>query len=198
MSQAGQTQGHLNPDTACDRELGFWLFLMGDLIIFALLFVTYVIMRPNSASGPGATTLFSLSRVGIETALLLISSFTFGIASIMAAGRSPGSTLGWLLITLLLGLGFLLMEYVDFAGLVVAGNGPSTSGFLSSYFVLVGTHGLHVAAGALWLAVSAVQITQRRLTDAMLSRLTRLALFWHFLDIIWIGIFSIVYLPEFV
>jgi len=176
------------------RELGFWLYLMSDAIIFALLFATYAIMQANTAGGPDAKSLFSLTRTLVETLLLLISSFTFGLASWCAGRDNRRCVLGWLGVTLILGLAFLAIEMQEFASLVGQGAGPGRSGFLSAFFTLVGTHGAHVAAGLLWIVVVSIQIAIKGLTGAVLSRLSRLGMFWHFLDLAWIGIFSIVYL----
>lgn len=177
-----------------ERELGFWLYLMSDAVIFALLFATYAIMQPNTAGGPDAKSLFSLSRTLIETLLLLASSFTFGLASWCAGRADRRAVLAWLGVTAALGLAFLGVELQEFASLVGRGAGPGRSGFLSAFFTLVGTHGAHVAVGLLWIIVMSVQIAARGLTDAVQSRLSRLGMFWHFLDLVWIGIFSVVYL----
>lgn len=178
-----------------ERELGFWLYLMSDAIIFALLFATYAVMQANTAGGPDAKSLFSLLRTLTETLLLLISSFTFGLASWCAGRNNRRWVLGWLTVTLLLGLAFLVIEVQEFASLASQGAGPGRSGFLSAFFTLVGTHGAHVAAGLLWIVVMSIQIAAKGLTSPVLSRLSRLGMFWHFLDLAWIGIFSIVYLP---
>lgn len=177
------------------REFGFWVYLMTDAIIFALLFATYVVLSKNSAAGPTSNELFDLRHTAGETALLLLSSLTFGMATIaMAAGRT-GRVVLWLAVTLVLGLGFLAMEMAEFHGMISSGAGPEVSGFLSAFFTLVGTHGLHVAFGALGIVVMIGQVLVKGLTLPVRSRLIRLGLFWHFLDIVWIGIFSVIYLP---
>jgi len=177
------------------REFGFWVYLMTDAIIFALLFATYAVLSKNSASGPTSKELFDLSRTAGETALLLISSLTFGMATIaMATGRT-GRVMLWLVVTLVLGLGFLSMELMEFGGMISKGAGPEVSGFLTAFFTLVGTHGLHVAFGSLGICGMIIQLKTKGLTAPVRSRLLRLGLFWHFLDIVWIGIFSVVYLP---
>lgn len=178
-----------------EREFGFWLYLMTDAVIFALLFATYVIMSGNIAAGPDAKSLFSLSHTAGETLLLLCSSVTFGFATLASLAGQSGRVIQWLIVTILLGAGFVAMEIVEFAGMISAGAGPGTSGFLSAFFTLVGTHGLHVSLGIVGIAVMAVQIATKGLTNPVRSRLYRLGLFWHFLDIVWIGIFSVVYLP---
>ena len=177
-----------------ERELGFWLYLMSDAVIFALLFATYAIMQPNAAGGPDAKSLFSLSRTLIETLLLLASSYTFGLAGWCAGRADRRAVLAWLGVTAALGLAFLVIEMQEFASLAGRGAGPGRSGFLSAFFTLVGTHGAHVAVGLVWILVVSAQIAVRGLTAAVQSRLSRLGMFWHFLDLVWIGIFSVVYL----
>ncbi|TYC56367.1 cytochrome o ubiquinol oxidase subunit III [Rhodobacterales bacterium] len=177
------------------REFGFWVYLMSDAVIFALLFATYVVLSNNSAAGPTAAQLFDLRHTAGETALLLISSLTFGYATISMSQGHSGRTVQWLLVTLVLGLGFLVMEMMEFRGMIEKGAGPETSGFLSAFFTLIGTHGLHVTMGAVGICVMIGQVLTKGLTLPVRSRLMRLGLFWHFLDIVWIGIFSVVYLP---
>jgi len=182
-------------ETHEQRAFGFWLYLMGDAVIFALLFATYVIMVKNTAGGPGGKALFSLNNAAIETALLLVSSTTFGFASLSSKTGNRGAVLAWLLITFVLGAGFVFLEIREFAGMIKAGAGPDRSGFLSAFFTLVGTHGLHVSFGLTWILIMCGQVMMKGLTLPVTSRLFRLGLFWHFLDIAWVGIFSIVYLP---
>jgi len=178
-----------------ERAFGFWLYLMSDAIIFALLFATYVVMLANTAGGPIGKTLFNLSNTIAETAMLLVSSLTIGFASIsMRAGAKSGVLL-WLAVTFALGFWFVAFEINEFSGMIQAGGGPDRSGHLSSFFALVGTHGLHVSLGLLWILVMIGQVAVKGLSAPVVSRLFRLVLFWHFLDIIWIGIFSVVYLP---
>ena len=184
-------------DQAGKALSGFWLFMMSDLIIFGLMFATYVTMlRPMSlAGGPGPKELFELPGAARETAALLASTFTFGLASLaMKYDLGPRKVVMWLAVTLALGLVFLGLEVSEFARMVAEGAVPQRSGFLSAFFGLVPLHGAHVTAGSLWLIVMLMQIGRFGLTDAVRSRMVRLALFWHFLDVIWIGIFSIVYL----
>ena len=178
-----------------NRAFGFWLYLMSDAVIFALLFATYMVMVGNIAGGPDGKALFSLTNAFAETMLLLCSSITFGFASLALVARQRAAVQIWLLVTFILGAGFIALEIREFTGLVAQGAGPDRSGFLSSFFSLVGTHGLHVSFGLIFLAVMLLQVTLRGLTPQAASRLYRLGLFWHFLDIVWIGIFSIVYLP---
>ncbi|MEE9588875.1 MAG: cytochrome o ubiquinol oxidase subunit III [Hyphomicrobiaceae bacterium] len=177
------------------RAFGFWLYLMSDAIIFALLFATYAVMLGNTANGPTGRMLFDLSNTIAETALLLTSSLTFGFAALALRAGKQTEVLGWLVVTFALGLGFVAVEFHEFTGMVQAGAGPDRSGFLSAFFTLVGTHGLHVSLGLIWILVMVGQVMAKGLTQPVSSRLLRLGLFWHFLDIVWIAIFSVVYLP---
>jgi cytochrome o ubiquinol oxidase subunit III len=183
------------PDVYEQRAFGFWLYLMSDAIIFSLLFATYAVMARNNAGGPTANTLFSLPNAFGETMLLLFSSITFGMATLAMKSGEKERMLSWLLVTFLLGLGFVGLEIREFHGMVRAGAGPDRSGFLSAFFTLVGTHGLHVTFGLIWILIMTSQVIIKGLTAPVTSRFVRLGLFWHFLDIVWIGIFSIVYLP---
>jgi len=178
-----------------EKALGFWIYLMSDAIIFALLFATYVIMAPNHADGPTGKALFDLGRTFGETMLLLFSSVTFGFASVAIRLGNQRLALTWLAITFVLGVGFVALEIGEFTGMYEQGAGPQRSGFLSAFFTLVGTHGLHVSMGLIWIFILSLQVLVKGLTEPVTSRLFRLGLFWHFLDIVWIGIFSIVYLP---
>ena len=182
-------------ETHEQRALGFWLYLMGDAVIFALLFATYAIMIPGTAGGPTGKDLFDLNNAAIETALLLVSSMIFGFASLSAKAGSRGATVAWMAVTFVLGAAFVALELREFAGMIAQGAGPDRSGYLSAFFTLVGTHGLHVSMGLLWILVLGGQVIVKGLTLPVMSRLHRLGLFWHFLDIAWVGIFSIVYLP---
>ncbi|MFX0545995.1 cytochrome c oxidase subunit 3 [Roseovarius sp. S1116L3] len=176
---------------------GFWVFLMSDFIIFGLMFATYVTMlNPMSmAGGPGPKDVFDLTSVLIQTLILLTSSLTYGMASLAMRHQIPQSKVAfWLIVTLILGLLFLAFELRDFAKMFAMDALPSRSGFLSAFFGLVPLHGLHVAAGCLWLVVMLVQMRMFGMIPAVKTRLLRLGLFWHFLDVIWVGIFSIVYL----
>ncbi|MDI1288020.1 MAG: cytochrome o ubiquinol oxidase subunit III [Reyranella sp.] len=182
-------------ETHEQRALGFWLYLMGDAVIFALLFATYVTMVNNTDGGPGGKQLFDLRNASLETALLLVSSTTFGFASLCSRTGNRGAVLFWLLVTFVLGAGFVFLELREFAGMIKIGAGPDRSGFLSAFFTLVGTHGLHVSVGLTWILIMCGQVMMKGLSVPVTSRLFRLGLFWHFLDIAWVGIFSIVYLP---
>ena len=172
-----------------EKELGFWFWLMSDAVIFALLFMTYETMQGD---GHG---LFRLRHTVWETMLLLLSTATFGAASVAIGARRRGWVLAGLAVTFGLGAGFVVLELTEFADLVGRGAGPAKSGFLSAFFTLVGTHGLHVTAGLLGIAVLGLQVALRGVTEQAASRLHRLGMFWHFLDIIWIAIFTLVYLP---
>lgn len=176
---------------------GFWVFLMSDLVIFGLMFATYITMQSplSMAGGPGPKDLFDLQSAFIQTMLLLTSSLTFGFVSLaMRHEHNIARIQFWLVVTLLLGLGFLLFELRDFIAMFAKGAGPDRSGFLSAFFGLVPLHGLHVTAGCIWLVVMMLQLGVFGAIPLVKTRLLRLGLFWHFLDIVWIGIFSVVYL----
>ncbi|MEA1652670.1 cytochrome o ubiquinol oxidase subunit III [Nitrospirillum sp. BR 11164] len=181
-------------DDGSKTTLGFWIYLMSDCILFAAVFAAFAVLRGQTAGGPDAKELFSLPYVAGETAFLLVSSFTYGMAMIAAEKQKQSATLRWLGVTLLLGLGFMFMELHEFAELIGEGAGPDRSAFLSSFFTLVGTHGLHVLSGMVWMVTLIAHVLRRGLTQANIVRLTCLSLFWHFLDIVWIGVFTIVYL----
>lgn len=174
--------------------LGFWLYLMTDGLLFATLFATFAVLRHNYAGGPSGADIFHLTDVYIESLFLLLSSITNGFALTAAKQQKVPWVLAWLFLTALFGMGFVWLELGEFWALIQAGHGPSQSGFLSAYFTLVGTHGLHVTVGLLWMAVMMIQIMDRGLTSRIQSRLVRLCLFWHFLDLIWVMVFSVVYL----
>lgn len=175
-------------------HLGFWIYLMSDCLIFAVLFAVYGALGTSLAGGPGPRDLFSLPLVALNTAFLLISSITYGFAMLAVHEGEQRKTLQWLAITGLFGIAFVAVEIYEFAHLIHEGAGPQRSGFLSAFFALVGTHGLHVSFGILWLCVLMVQVWKRGLIGANQRRLTCLSLFWHFLDLVWIGVFTFVYL----
>ena len=176
------------------QTYGFWIYLMSDLVLFATLFATFGVIGHNAAGGPTGKDLFDLPYLFGETMFLLFSSGTYGMAVLALHDDKQGLVLLWLGITFLLGLGFVSMEINEFHGLIAAGNGPQRSGFLSIFFTLVGTHGAHVTTGLIWMAVMIGQVVTKGLTTPVRSRLMRLSMFWHFLDIVWIGVFSLVYL----
>ena len=174
--------------------LGFWIYLMSDCLIFAILFACYAVLGGNFAAGPGPKELFDLPLVALNTAMLLFSSITYGFAMLGMAKGNKNQVLIWLAITLFFGACFLGIELYEFSELIHEGAGPWRSAFLSSFFTLVGTHGLHVTFGSIWLVTLMVQVSRFGLTAANQRRLACLSLFWHFLDVIWIGVFTFVYL----
>lgn len=174
--------------------LGFWLYLMSDCLMFAVLFAVYAVLGHSYAAGPSGADLFELPVVAVNTALLLFSSITYGFAMIAMQNGSKRGVLGWLAITGVFGLGFLSLELTEFAHLIHEGAGPWRSGFLSAFFTLVGTHGLHVTFGSIWLVTLMVQVSKLGLTPENKRRLMCLSMFWHFLDLVWIGVFTFVYL----
>lgn len=176
------------------KSLGFWIYLMTDCILFACLFATFVVLRTATAGGPSGADIFDMPFVLTETILLLTSSFTAGMATLGAVRGFKKQTITWLVITFLLGVAFLAMELYEFHNLVVEGHGWSQSAFLSAFFTLVATHGLHIFVGLIWMTVVIFRLVQRNFKESDVRRLTLLGLFWHFLDVIWIFIFSIVYL----
>ena len=178
-----------------EKAFGFWIYLMTDAIVFALLFATYVVMSRGTAGGLTGRELFSVPRTFGETLVLLFSSATFGFATLAARACDREATVLLLLLTFILGASFVSMEIHEFHGMIAMGAGPDRSGFLSAFFTLVGTHGLHVTVGLVCILVLIGQLLYKGLNEAVGSRLFRLGLFWHFLDIVWIGIFSVVYLP---
>ncbi len=185
---------HAHHDTGGNTVFGFWLYLMTDCILFACVFATYAVLVNHTAGGPSGKDIFELPYVLGETALLLVSSCTYGFAMIAAHRGFKGQTLAWLAATFVLGAGFIGMEINEFHHLIAEGFGPDKSAFLSSFFTLVGMHGLHVTAGLVWMIVMMLQVSRRGLTDRNNTRLMCLSLFWHFLDIVWICVFTIVYL----
>ncbi len=187
-----QRKDQLTADTK--TTLGFWIYLMTDCVLFASLFAAYAVLQANTFGGPSGAELFSLPFVLAGTLLLLTSSFTCGLALIAAQHNNKRLILTWLGVTFLLGLGFLGLELWEFQNLVHEGNSWQRSGFLSAFFTLVGTHGLHITAGLIWVGVVCAQIYSRGLVATTAKRLTLFSLFWHFLDIIWIFIFTIVYM----
>jgi cytochrome o ubiquinol oxidase subunit III len=187
----GHDHGH---DDSTKTTLGFWIYLMSDCLIFATLFATFGVLVNATAGGPGAKQLFELPYVLGETMLLLASSVTFGMAMLGLHAQRRAQVIGWLAVTFLLGAGFVGMEVNEFAKLIADGTGPGTSAYLSAYFTLVGTHGLHVSVGLLWIAITMHQTMKFGLTGTMRRRLACLSLFWHFLDLVWICVFTFVYL----
>jgi cytochrome o ubiquinol oxidase subunit III len=173
---------------------GFWIFLLSDIVMFSCFFAAHAVLIDQTAGGPRGSELFDLRSVAAETAFLLLSSFTCGLAMIAADVRSAKWYQIGMAVTCLLGLGFLALEFREFADLVSRGAGPTRSAFLSSFFTLVGCHGAHVTAGILWLLTMMAQVFAKGFRADIMRRLLCFALFWHALDIIWVAIFSVVYL----
>lgn len=188
-----EEEGH-HDETGGATMLGFWIYLMSDALIFATLFATFGVLSTAYAGGPAPREIFELPLVALNTALLLVSSITYGFAMIaMQEGRLRG-TQSWLVVTGLLGAAFVGVELYEFANLIHEGATPMRSAFLSAFFTLVATHGLHVTFGIIWLIVMLVQLKQRGLHPENQRRLMCLSMFWHFLDVVWIGVFTFVYL----
>lgn len=174
--------------------LGFWIYLMSDALIFATLFATFGVLSTSFAGGPQPRDLFDLRLVGFNTAVLLVSALTCGLAMIAMQQGRLGALRFWLLVTALLGMTFVGVELSEFAHMISEGATPQRSGYLSAFFTLVSTHGLHVTFGVIWIAVMLVQLGQRGLQADNRRRLLCLSMFWHFLDVVWIGVFTFVYL----
>lgn len=185
---------HHSIEVMNNKLFGFWIYLMGDCILFATLFATYVVLQNATAGGIGGRDIFELPFVFAETLILLLSSVTLGFGIIKMKQGSLNITRLWLMVTLLLGIGFIIMELYEFHRLLMEGNGPDQSAFLSAFFTLVATHGLHVSAGIIWLVVMLVQLSIKGLAGNIETRLSCLSLFWHFLDIVWVCVFTFVYL----
>lgn len=178
-----------------DKEVfGFWLYIMSDCLLFASLFATFIVLRNNTFGGPSMKDIINYPYILAETIFLLCSSFTYGMAVLAMYRNKRGWIIGWLVVTFLLGLAFVVMEVNEFHGLIMEGHGPQLSGFLTAFFTLVGTHGFHVSMGLLWMVVLIIQLITFGNTHAMRRRLTYLGMFWAFLDIVWIFVFTIVYL----
>ncbi len=173
---------------------GFWIFLLSDIIMFSAFFAAYAVLVGETAGGPSGRDLFDLTNVGLETACLLLSSFTCGIASIGAQRRKASWFYGAMAVTFVLGATFLGIEIREFAGMVARGAGPTRSAFLSAFFTLVGCHGAHVTAGLLWLLTMMAQVFAKGSRPDILRRVLCFSLFWHTLDIIWVALFTVVYL----
>ncbi len=188
-----ETEEHEHAEGA-STMLGFWLYLMSDCLIFAILFAVYGVLGASYAAGPAPKDLFDLNLVAVNTAMLLFSSITYGFAMLeMQRGRA-GAVQFWLAVTGLFGLAFLGIELYEFAHMIHEGATPQRSAFLSAFFTLVGTHGLHVTFGTVWLVTLMVQVARHGLIAANQRRLMCLSMFWHFLDVVWIGVFTFVYL----
>lgn len=174
--------------------LGFWIYLMSDALIFAALFATFGVLSTSYAGGPTPREIFELPLVALNTGILLVSSITYGFAMLAMETNRVRATQLWLGVTGLLGTAFVGVELYEFGQLIAEGATPQRSGFLSGFFTLVGTHGLHVSVGIIWIVIMLVQLSQRGLILENKRRLLCLSMFWHFLDVVWIGVFSFVYL----
>ncbi|NJC05526.1 cytochrome o ubiquinol oxidase subunit 3 [Sphingomonas kaistensis] len=174
--------------------LGFWIYLMSDALIFASLFATYGVLSSSFAGGPAPRDIFELELVALNTAILLVSSITYGFGMLAMDKGRVRAVQGWLALTALLGMSFVSIELYEFGVLIGEGATPQRSGFLSAFFTLVGTHGLHVTVGIIWIGIMLVQVGKHGLNVVNKRRLTCLSMFWHFLDVIWIGVFTFVYL----
>ncbi|HXQ99534.1 MAG TPA: cytochrome o ubiquinol oxidase subunit III [Pseudomonas sp.] len=185
---------HGHHDAGEMKIYGFWIYLMTDCILFASIFAIYAVLVNNVAGGPSGHDIFELPYVLGETACLLLSSITYGFAMLAMHKGNKSGVLGWLFVTFLFGLGFIGMEVNEFHMLISEGYGPNRSGFLSAFFTLVGTHGVHVTSGLIWMAIMMYQVSKNGLTATNQTRLSMLSLFWHFLDVVWICVFTVVYL----
>ncbi len=174
--------------------LGFWIYLMSDCLVFAMLFACFGVFGTSYAGGPKPSEIFELPLVALNTSMLLLSSITYGFAVLAMDDDRKTAMLTWLAITALFGLAFVGIELTEFAKLIAEGATPERSAFLSSFFTLVSTHGLHVSVGIIWLVTLMVQVGRHGLTNANRRRIFCLSMFWHFLDVIWIGVFTFVYL----
>ncbi len=193
-SHGGHDDHHAHHDTGAQTVLGFWLYLMTDCILFATAFAGYAVLHLNVANGPTAGEIFDLPYVMGETAALLLSSITYGFAMIRGHKGDKAGVLRWLVATFLFGAVFIGMELNEFHHLIEEGRGPQVSAFLSAFFGLVSLHGLHVTAGLIWMAILMFEAVKTGLTGRLMTRLSCLSLFWHFLDIVWICVFTVVYL----
>ncbi len=189
-----QSTTHSTAALDLKTTFGFWVYLMTDCVLFATLFATYAVLRGSTLGGPGPHELFNMPFVLAETLILLTSSFSVGLGVLAARQGQQARVLFWFGLTFVLGVAFLAMELTEFSHLVTEGNSWRRSGFLSAFFTLVGTHGLHITSGLIWMLLLVPRIFTRGLNAMMVRRLTLLSLFWHFLDVIWIFIFTVVYL----
>ena len=197
----GDLEARESPHTAAELATkriivgyGFWVFLLSDIVMFSAFFATYAVLVGSTAGGPSGRDLFNLPNVALETACLLLSSFTCGLAIIGARSRRSAWYYGAMTATLILGAAFLAIEINEFAAMIARGAGPTRSAFLSAFFALVGCHGVHVSAGLLWLLTMMAQVFAKGYRPDILRRLLCFGLFWHTLDIIWVALFTVVYL----
>jgi cytochrome o ubiquinol oxidase subunit 3 len=175
------------------KVFGFWMYLMTDLVIFAALFASYIVLRKGIFGGPSAREIFDMSEALKETLILLVSSFTCAMGMLAIHKKAKKAALLWFAITFVLGIAFLVIEISEFSKFIKEGHGPSHSAFLSSFFALVGTHGMHITIGLIWMGIEMLRILNRSLSEQNVSRIFRMVIFWHFLDFVWIFIFTTVY-----
>lgn len=193
---AAHAHAHVHAEVAQSAKVvGFWIFLATDMLLFGCLFATYLVLLTHTDGGPSARDIFDVPGVAAETLLLLTSSFTGGLATLSVRRGDARATAAWLVATMLLGLGFLGLELHEFLVDAARGATMQRSAFLSAFYTLVGTHGAHVSFGLIWMLAALVALARRGLTHAVAGRIWVLSLYWHFLDIVWVFIFSIVYLP---
>ncbi|MFC0211416.1 cytochrome o ubiquinol oxidase subunit III [Paenibacillus chartarius] len=176
------------------RKFGFWIFLITDVILFSALFAVYIVLHGNTAGGPGMKDIIEMPGIIAETFILLTSSFTSGLAVLMMNRGSKGGLIGWLIVTIALGACFIGLEVAEFAKLIHEGHTISTSAFFSAFFTLVGTHGLHVSLGICWITAVIFQLARHGITPVTQRKVHITSLYWHFLDAVWIFVFTIVYL----
>lgn len=191
---APHSDHHDHPDMEEMRTFGFWIYLMTDVIIFGTLFAAYIVLQPNRNGGPGPEDLFQLGGIIASTIILLTSSYTSGLAVLAMHRGKLRALLGWLGVTALLGTAFIVLEVSEFIHLVHEGATISTSAFLSAFYTLVGTHGLHVSIGLVWMIALMIQLAKHGITPVTKRKVNVISLFWHFLDVVWIFVFTIVYL----
>ncbi|WP_314585470.1 cytochrome o ubiquinol oxidase subunit III [Paenibacillus terrigena] len=192
--QVSHAEHHDHPDMEEMRTFGFWIYLMTDVIIFGTLFAVYIVLQGNTNGGPGPKDLFQMGGIIASTFILLTSSYTSGLAVLAMHKGNKKALLGWLGATVVLGATFIIMEINEFTHLVHEGATIGTSAFLSAFFTLVGTHGLHVLLGLVWMIALMMQIAKRGITPVTKRKVNVISLFWHFLDVVWIFVFTIVYL----
>jgi cytochrome o ubiquinol oxidase subunit III len=191
------SRGHGAGGPAAKRVIvayGFWIFLLSDIVMFSAFFASYAVLASATNGGPSGHDIFDLRNVGVETVCLLLSSFTCGMASLAAGARNKSAFYMAMAVTFLLGLTFIGLEIREFVGLIHRGDGPQRSAFLSAFFALVGCHGVHVSAGLLWLLTMIAQVFAKGYRPEILRRILCFSLFWHALDIIWVALFTVVYL----
>ncbi|MCP1312648.1 cytochrome o ubiquinol oxidase subunit III [Paenibacillus tyrfis] len=193
-AHVSSTGHHDHPDLEEMRTFGFWIYLMTDVIIFGTLFATYIVLQGNRNGGPGPAELFQLGGIIASTFILLTSSYTSGLAVLAMHKGKLKALMGWLGVTVLLGAAFVVLEINEFIHLVHEGATISTSAFLSAFFTLVGTHGLHVSLGLVWMIALIIQLAKHGITPVTKRKVNVISLFWHFLDVVWIFVFTIVYL----